>query len=454
MAISILSAQNSMERIVDMLEARTGSEVGTYSETEARLSRIRELGERIMLLANSALIRTDSYDPRYLQYSDISGDLDSFVQKVADIAASKAVAVASASASAVVNFNGVELTPKESEVEIIPVAEQEHKELPEKKPTKLSTIGAFKRVTTSTCIGAERSASQHVKILGKLISEYFNIRFSTKSDPNRIHRFSSTELRNYLASIILNYSQSVEDDFDFETYFHDWLNQVKLGEVRYTLPPKANSIFFTIAMPDRCVSPVSITRSVYERAVRLWKCLWRCGMCGFSMLEDSDVPLPTIEFDWFNLDLSDDYEPVQEIPNDLVELTSDVEYPNLSQSDLVKVSSLWSDFLGTTMWPGFEDACEYLLKTSEEYRVVFYAHTEGFESATAHMFCAIADYYGVGYLEDAYTSGYVHEKNKLGLDPEDLGVPFGELPDNWILPMNFYWDYAEILKDESFGDEE
>lgn len=144
-------------------------------------------------------------------------------------------------------------------------------------------------------------SDESVSRCSQLCNEYLQARFDMNNDPNNIHKFSKREIRNYVASLILWYSDCIEnDDIDkFELDFYNWIERVGRGSEKYTLPKPAAAIFFEIKKNGK----VELPDGVKLKARSIWNELW---LKGYNKLHSDNELSPTYDMEWlFKDDLNE-----------------------------------------------------------------------------------------------------------------------------------------------------
>lgn len=432
--MSIATALNSMQRVTETLNSRKVSTSTVYSSNRERLKLIRQYAEDIMVAANDLLGRVGESDPRY--YATACGIEN--LERVAELAASKVLEKALGTGRHIEN-GYAEISKKE-----FPRSEEGRPE----SPTRFFSRN-FKRVLSRTAATMRESKDVEAAKCADMVDKVFGARFDSKNDPDRIHRFDRRQFRNYLAALVLDFSmESCEGRADaYLEYVGDWVETVKGGSVRFTLPPSASRVFFTIAKPEKCTDPIEVPDAANELAHRIWESLWHGGYFEFALLGDEpDDSVPTHGFDWFDADAAHDV--VSSLTSGLVSAYDELNPlfgRSLSPDDLSEVDSIWHDYQKTTLRPDYMRCQRHLLDSNPTYRAVYERFDGDMVVASLHAFVLNAMLYGVDNMKTAYNVGYKSLRSRIKVNA--LHADLDELPENWFDAVGFFETYYTVMVD-------
>lgn len=328
------SAINGLQRCLSFTEEQRDSDSSFYSSGIESLKQIRDLAVQVMLASNEALAKVGLDEPLEIvpvksQNSELATTILEEAAKVSEETASKVI---NQMFSIVFNqFQGnsqqnivvnsiesckIDVQPENFIKNIVDEEdfEEEPLEIVEIEESH-NYIHDFKEILHDVAIlPASKFSSPQVKSISSLISEYFDVRFCKKYDPNQIHWFSKKKMRDYLLSVLIRCVES-ESCENFQNLYDDlkkWLADIKVSPSKYTLPPEYNSIFFNILLksPDSVDRPLS--KSAFDRLIKVWDELWGLGYYKFNNLSYASYH-PTKNLDWVrenlisatNLDSSD-----------------------------------------------------------------------------------------------------------------------------------------------------
>lgn len=173
-------------------------------------------------------------------------------------------------------------------------------------PYKLSPseyVKEFKNILTFTAFDPFSTfSSKAVQQCATLCNAYFQVRFNKSYDVNNIHIFSYKSFRDYLICLIISFVEHLNnieiENFELET--RRWLEEVKQGSVKYTLPPSASSIFFKYVKAESIDSQPVMQEVIWKKVQTIWSELWDKGYYKLGELPaDSDI-LPSKDLNWFS----------------------------------------------------------------------------------------------------------------------------------------------------------
>lgn len=434
--MSIATALNSMQRVSETLNSRKVSTTGLYSSNRERLKLIRQYAEDIMVAANDILGRVGESDPRYFATTCSSENLE----KVAELAAEKALE----------RVMGMDTQPRiENASEGMFKAEEARKGSDGQDFPTRHFAKNFKRVLSRTATTMRDSADIEASKCADMVDKVFRARFDSKNDPDKLHRFDRRQFRNYLAALVIDFSlESYEGKLDaYLDHMCDWVEAVKCGSVRFTLPPSASKVFFTIAKPEKCTDPVEISDHIKERASRIWESLWHGGYFEFAMLGDEpDGVMPTHGFDWFDTDGVKDA--VSSLPNGFTMAYDSLRQAtgkSLSPNDLSDIDALWGDYQKTTLRPDYLRCQRHLLDNNEVYRAVYDAFDGDMVAASLNAFILNGMVYGVDNLKAIYNVGYKSLRSRIQANA--LTADLSDIPDNWFDVIGIFQTYFTVMLD-------
>ena len=334
-------ALNGLQRCLSYTQVQRDSESSFYSSSIDSLKQIRNLATQIMLASNEALAKVGLDEPLDIVKQNPEQS-DQILQKAAEISGQVAAEVANQVVFAILNqvntvnqqnisINHVdqynqysESRSQEDSIEIAPYEPEiveESGEISKKSPksTKNSNfIRDFKKISKEVHnLPVEKFSSPEVKLVSDLIFDYFDIRFNKKYDPSQIHWFSREKFRDYLASIIIGYSQALVDGKSYKFYddFENWLNDIKETPSKYTLPLNCSIIYFNILNVKPSEVTYHLDREVIETIIQLWNELWTLGYYKFNNLSNEfDYPDAKLEWIQENLNASMIYSGPQDDP--------------------------------------------------------------------------------------------------------------------------------------------
>ena len=259
---SVTAAMNGLKRSISYTKEKRDSSSAFYSSTIENLNEIKALAEQLIQIVDEALAKAENFQDQELESSETQLIPIVEVEEVADINEVKA------------SF-----------------------EIPSTSRTYLkklkSTVNALGK------IDLKQYEFKPAKECIDLACQYFDVRFDKRNDPNHIHVFDQKCYINYLASFVLDYANHYIDNTidEFKLMLYSWLDDVKLGLCKYTMPPDMSYLFFEMVNSDNVESCYSY--EAYIVAQDIWKCLWDLGLSDCARFELKTQP--NREFSWFNL---------------------------------------------------------------------------------------------------------------------------------------------------------
>lgn len=131
--------------------------------------------------------------------------------------------------------------------------------------------------TSANAVKSKNSISEDIVKCAEICATYFTVRFDKRFDKNNIHRFKIAKLPDYLYSLIFAYSKALSEGElgEFLSNFDFWIDEVKQGSVKYSLPKDAAFIFF---------NKKADINYIFEFQ-NIWNSLWELGYCEIAHLE-------------------------------------------------------------------------------------------------------------------------------------------------------------------------
>ena len=129
-------------------------------------------------------------------------------------------------------------------------------------------------------------SSSKIKECADFCNEYFNVRFSKRYDILNLHKFNLKDFKNYLYSFLLTFADYYESSQFIEVVSscYDWLEDVKSGNVKYTMPKIVSQTYFQVVKGGEYDS---IDLKSFEL---IWDELWELGYEVFGQYNNSNFP--------------------------------------------------------------------------------------------------------------------------------------------------------------------